>query len=397
MGNNYNLGWSKHPNLRRDQTRNHTQNGAPQPRKSSPLDELLNKFANISKTNFDYIQATVANQGATIKSFETHIGQLSKLVTTHVSKDIGDNTVDNPMEESNALKEKEIERAEDEEVILQFKKWFNQLGITLEEAYDEFNVMPLSLAKGFKLKEPTVGTDKELVMADQTTVHSRGTIEDVLVKNKDLVFPADSMIRDIEEDEAHPIILGRPFLSTSRAIIDMDLEELTLIREDQQRLIKIHKENNEECCKLEWKEKKEATPPTPAKTWRVKIELKELEDEMVQQNIDTSKVKDELDELTNQMQRLAIKADIKALWVKAWGRYHKTAIRSKFGVNTAPLKKTAADGLKLRFNRIDKEKDRRVNVPRKLKEGKPPQKKVNQIMGSFALPPSKNSEPREIW
>jgi hypothetical protein len=37
--------------------------------------------------------------------------------------------------------------------------------------------------------------------------------------------------------------------------------------------IKIHKDKKEECCKIKWKEKKEATPPTPAKTWRVKIEL----------------------------------------------------------------------------------------------------------------------------
>ena len=62
MGNNYNPGWSKHPNLRWDQTGNQAQ-AAPQPRKPSPLEELLNKFANMSKTNFENIQTTVANQG----------------------------------------------------------------------------------------------------------------------------------------------------------------------------------------------------------------------------------------------------------------------------------------------------------------------------------------------
>ncbi|KAK2362317.1 hypothetical protein QL285_087390 [Trifolium repens] len=85
MGNGYNPGWSKHPNLRWDQTGNQAQ-AAPQPRKPSPLEELLNKFANMSKTNFENIQTTVANQGATIKSLENQIGQLSKLVSTHVSK-----------------------------------------------------------------------------------------------------------------------------------------------------------------------------------------------------------------------------------------------------------------------------------------------------------------------
>jgi hypothetical protein len=98
-GNNYNPGWSKHRNLRWDQTGNQAQNGAPHPRKPSPLEELLNKFANMSNTNFDSIQATVANQEVAIKSLETQIGRLSKLVTTHVSKDIAGNTVDNPKEE----------------------------------------------------------------------------------------------------------------------------------------------------------------------------------------------------------------------------------------------------------------------------------------------------------
>jgi hypothetical protein len=44
------------------------------------------------------------------------------------------------------------------------------------------NVMPLSLARKLKLKEPTAGTEKELLLANQTTIKSGGTIEDVLVK-----------------------------------------------------------------------------------------------------------------------------------------------------------------------------------------------------------------------
>jgi hypothetical protein len=45
--------------------------------------------------------------------------------------------------------------------------------------------------------------------------------------------------------------------------------------------------------------KKRDVPPTPAKTWRMKIEIDELEDEMTQHGED-------------QMQRLAIEVDIKA-------------------------------------------------------------------------------------
>ncbi|MCI39673.1 hypothetical protein A2U01_0060905, partial [Trifolium medium] len=81
--------------------------------------------------------------------------------------------------------------------------------------------MPLSVAKAFNLEEPTEGTAKELTLADQSTIYSKGDIEDVEVRITDLEFPADFMILDVEEDKEHPIILGRPFLATARAIIDM--------------------------------------------------------------------------------------------------------------------------------------------------------------------------------
>jgi hypothetical protein len=85
------------------------------------------------------------------------------------------------------------------------------------------------------------------------------------------------------------------------------------------------------------------------------------------------------------MQRLAIEVDIKAPWVKAWGRYRKTTTKSKFGVNTAPLKKTGADGLKVKFKRINKEKDHWVSVPRKAKEGKPPLSKSKPDIGELCF------------
>ena len=55
--------------------------------------------------------------------------------------------------------------------------------------------------------------------------------------------------------------------------------------------------------------------------------------------------------------------------VTTWGRQRKLATRSKLGVNTAPLKKPAPERLKLKFKRIDKEKDRWINIPRIPKEG----------------------------
>ncbi|MCI08494.1 hypothetical protein A2U01_0029571, partial [Trifolium medium] len=50
------------------------------------------------QNQFENIQATVVNQGPSIKNLETKIGQLSKLVTTF-SQTYAGNTVDNPKEE----------------------------------------------------------------------------------------------------------------------------------------------------------------------------------------------------------------------------------------------------------------------------------------------------------
>ena len=46
-------------------------------------------------------------------------------------------------------------------------------------------------------------------------------IEDVLVKVDNFIFPADIIVLDMEEDKEIPIILGRPFLATGRAMIDV--------------------------------------------------------------------------------------------------------------------------------------------------------------------------------
>jgi hypothetical protein len=40
-----------------------------------------------------------------------------------------------------------------------------------------------------------------------------------MVKIKDRYAPADFMILDIEEEDDSPIILGRPFLNTTNAVI----------------------------------------------------------------------------------------------------------------------------------------------------------------------------------
>ena len=89
------------------------------------------------------------------------------------------------------------------------------------------NLMPLSIFRRLGLGEarPTTVT---LQLADRSLKHPRGVIEDVLVKVDKFIFPADSIVLDMEEDKEIPIILGRPFLATGRAMIDVQKGELKL-------------------------------------------------------------------------------------------------------------------------------------------------------------------------
>ena len=80
--------------------------------------------------------------------------------------------------------------------------------------------MPLSIFKQWDLPDPKP-TYMTLQLADRSITYPRGIVEDVLVKVDKLIFPADFVILDFEEDKKIPIILGRPFLATGRTLIDV--------------------------------------------------------------------------------------------------------------------------------------------------------------------------------
>ena len=89
------------------------------------------------------------------------------------------------------------------------------------------NFMPLSMFKRLKLGEPK-STTISLQLADRSYKHPRGIIENVLVKVCKFILPADFVILDMEEDDLVPIILGRPFLATGKAQINVQEGELKL-------------------------------------------------------------------------------------------------------------------------------------------------------------------------
>ncbi|KAK4731555.1 hypothetical protein R3W88_024543 [Solanum pinnatisectum] len=110
--------------------------------------------------------------------------------------------------------------------MLQFSKSLCDLGATI-------NLMLYAIYKQLGLGEPKSATMK-LLMADRSIKHPVGILYDILVNVVRLIFPADFVILDYDIDARIPIILGRPFLATGRALVDVESAELKFrVNEDE--------------------------------------------------------------------------------------------------------------------------------------------------------------------
>nr|GEU62883.1 DNA-directed DNA polymerase [Tanacetum cinerariifolium] len=76
-------------------------------------------------------------------------------------------------------------------------------------------------------------TQMILELADRSTARPTGIAEDVFVKVGKFHFPTDFVVVDYVVDPRVPLILGRSFLKTGRALIDVYSEELTFRVDDE--------------------------------------------------------------------------------------------------------------------------------------------------------------------
>ncbi|GJY36300.1 reverse transcriptase domain-containing protein [Tanacetum coccineum] len=104
--------------------------------------------------------------------------------------------------------------------------------LALADLGASINLMPLSIWKKLSLPELTP-TQMILELADRSTTRPAGIAEDVFVKVGKFHFPTDFVVVDYVVDPRVPLILGRPFLRTGRALIDVYGEELTLRHDDE--------------------------------------------------------------------------------------------------------------------------------------------------------------------
>ncbi|GKC33575.1 reverse transcriptase domain-containing protein [Tanacetum coccineum] len=99
--------------------------------------------------------------------------------------------------------------------------------LALADLGASINLMPLSVWKKLSLPELTP-TCMTLELADRSISRPIGIAEDVYVKVGKFQFPADFVVVDFDADPRVPLILGRSFLKTGRALIDVYEGELTL-------------------------------------------------------------------------------------------------------------------------------------------------------------------------
>nr|GFA66342.1 reverse transcriptase domain-containing protein [Tanacetum cinerariifolium] len=99
------------------------------------------------------------------------------------------------------------------------------------------NLMLLSIWK--KLRLPTLNDTKMVLeLADRTISKPTGVAENIFVKVDKFYFPTDFVVLDFVADPRVPLILGRPFLSTAHALIDVYEGEIILRYDDQSLTLK---------------------------------------------------------------------------------------------------------------------------------------------------------------
>ncbi|GJS04939.1 reverse transcriptase domain-containing protein [Tanacetum coccineum] len=109
--------------------------------------------------------------------------------------------------------------------------------LALADLGASINLMPLSIWKKLQLPGLTE-TKMVLELADRTISKPTGVAENVFVKVGKFYFPADFVVLDFIADPRVPLILGRPFLRTAHALIDVYEGEITLRNDDQSLTLK---------------------------------------------------------------------------------------------------------------------------------------------------------------
>ncbi|GJY71159.1 reverse transcriptase domain-containing protein, partial [Tanacetum coccineum] len=210
------------------------------------INNVKNELRNEMQTS---IQASMSNQTIELKNMMASFFQMNT-ASTSGSGSLPSNTIANPIGELKSITTRSglvlngpsvpmpplfINPEEDEraEETLQTR---NSLSIPLRSELKckaladlgaSVNLMPLFVWKKLGLPE-LISTRMTLELANRAICTSDRIARDVFVPIGKFRFPADFVIVDYERDPRVPLILGRPFLRTAHALIDVHEEEMIL-------------------------------------------------------------------------------------------------------------------------------------------------------------------------
>ncbi|GJT19359.1 hypothetical protein Tco_0878065 [Tanacetum coccineum] len=252
------------------------------------MEETLSKFmsesvkrheekSNMIKEIRASTDATVRNQGASIKTLEIQIGQIRKVLQERGFRSLPSSTKANPRDyvksisttveaDSNPIRrigspvyvmgsygpqfskaysygashiDNSIPRKEKDPWSFTLPCHINNFFFdnALADLGASVSVMPLSTYLNLGLGELS-HTKLTVELADKTVKYPKGIAENMLVGIGKFVFPIDFINLDMLEDVKVPLILERPFLSTAHAKIDVFKRKITLRVGDEKIIFK---------------------------------------------------------------------------------------------------------------------------------------------------------------
>ncbi|GKC36219.1 hypothetical protein Tco_1048603 [Tanacetum coccineum] len=200
------------------------------------MEESLSKFigesakrhdenSNLMKEIRSVIDAAIRNQRASIKALEIQIGQMSKVLQERGSGSLPSSIEKNPRDHvksiSNTVETDTPSIRRIEPVRYAISSHQNRMQIFKpSQPIIHFPIRLMIVMKRKRLGELTP-TKLIIELADRTIKHPKGIAENVLVGIDKFVFLVDFVVLDMPEDIEVPLILGRPFLSTAYAKIDV--------------------------------------------------------------------------------------------------------------------------------------------------------------------------------
>ncbi|GJY32884.1 DNA-directed DNA polymerase [Tanacetum coccineum] len=238
------------------------------------LSKFMSESAKIHEENSNLIKeirastnAAIRNQGASIKTLEIQIGQMSKVLQERGFGSLRNSTEANPRDRVKSIStiieadsypirhmgssqyakrrdhmdckhiNKSIPRKEKDPGSFTLSFFINNVCFNnaIADLGASVSVMPLSTYLNLGLGE-LAHTKLTVELADRTVKYPKGITENVLVGIDKFVFSVDFIILDMPEDIKVPLILERPFLSTAYAKIDVFKRKISL-RDGEEKII----------------------------------------------------------------------------------------------------------------------------------------------------------------